>query len=85
MKINKIPGFGAVRLGIRGLLINVRLFYFLKIGGAVLAQRAYDIVGQLVALINPAANLANKAFFALGLRLGLNIVLIIGVGHCLFV
>ena len=57
------------------------LLYRLKVYGTMLAQRADDILGELVALVDVAANLADEAFFALGLGLRLDILLIVGVGH----
>ena len=49
----------------------------------MLAERTYKILGKLVSLIDITANLADKAFLALGLRLRLNVLLIIGICHCL--
>ena len=49
----------------------------------MLAQRADVVLGKLVALVNEAADLADVAFLACGLGLGLDVVLIVGVGHCL--
>ena len=57
----------------------------LKVCGAVLAQGADNVVGQGVALIDPAADLAHEAFLALGLGLGLDVVLVVGVGHGLLI
>ena len=51
----------------------------------MLAQGAYDIIGQRVAFVDPAADLADEAGLALGLGLGLDRVLIVGVGHGLVV
>ena len=45
------------------------------------AQRADDIVGERVAFVYPAANFADKAFFAFGLRFGFDVGLIIRIGH----
>lgn len=47
----------------------------------MLAQRADDILGELVALVDVAANLADKAFLAFGLGLRLDVLLIVVVGH----
>ena len=51
----------------------------------MLAQRTDEILGQLVALIDIAADLADKALLALGLGLGLDVVLVIGIGHGILV
>ena len=58
----------------------LRLLQLFKVGGAVLAQRADDIVRQVFALVDPAADLADPALFV-GFGLGLDVVLIIGIGH----
>ena len=47
-----------------------RFGYFFKIGPAVLAKRTNDIVGQLVAFVNPAADFAYPSPFAIGLEGG---------------
>ena len=49
----------------------------------MLAEGADKVLRQGVALVNIAANLADKAFLALGLGLRLYIFLIIGVGDSL--
>ena len=54
---------------------------WLEVGVAVLAQRADDVLRQGVTLVDPAADLAHEAFLSGGFRLGLYIVLIIGVAH----
>ena len=59
------------------------LFYRFKIRCTVLAKRAYIIIGELLALVDISADLANKAFLALGFGLWLNIILIIGICHCI--
>ena len=61
--------------------ISVLSFDRLKIHSAMLAQRADDILGELVALVDVAANLADKAFLAFGLGLRLDVLLIVVVGH----
>jgi len=61
------------------------LFYRFKVCNAVLAQRTNEVLGQILALINISANLAYPAFFAVGLGLGFNVVLIVGIGHCFLV
>jgi hypothetical protein len=53
----------------------------LKITGTVLAPRANKILGQGFALINIAADFANKALFLCLLGLGFNIFMVISVGH----
>ena len=47
----------------------------------MLAQGADDVLRQLVAFVDPAADLADKALLALCLRLGLHVLLVVGVGH----
>ena len=47
----------------------------------MIAKRAYKILRQLVPFINVAAHLAHPALFALGLGLGLYVLLVVGVGH----
>ena len=47
----------------------------------MLAQGADNVVGQGVTLVDPAADLADKALLTLGLGLGFDVVLVIGVGH----
>lgn len=61
------------------------LFYGLKISCGVLAKRTDKVLGEGIALINITADFAYKALLALSLRLGLNIILIVGVGHCLLI
>ena len=61
------------------------LFNRLKIGDAVLAERTDEVLGQLLALVDIAANLADPALFALGFGLGLDVVLVVGVSHGLTV
>ena len=51
----------------------------LKVCCAVLAQGAYDVVGQGFTFVDPAADLADVAFLALGLGLGLHMILVVGV------
>ena len=45
------------------MIADFCLLYRLKIYGTMLAQRADDILGELVALVDVAANLADEAFF----------------------
>ena len=45
------------------------LLYFFKVLCAVFAQRADEVFGKLVALVNVTAYLANIPFFAFGLGL----------------
>ena len=54
---------------------------FLKVLCAVFAKGTNKIFRKLVALIDIAADLADKALLALRLGLGLHMILIIGVGH----
>ena len=66
------------------LRVNLQLallFYFFKIGGAVLAERAYEILGQCVTLVYISADLADKAFFFVRFGLRLDIALIVGICH----
>ena len=58
-----------------------KLFDWLKIGCTVFTKRANEIVGQLVSLVNIAANLAYIALFTLGFGFRFNVVLVIGVCH----
>ena len=51
----------------------------------MLAERTDEILGQLFALIDVAAYLAYPALFAFCLGLGLDVVLVVGVGHGLLV
>ena len=62
-------------------LLFVCLLNFLKIRSAVLAERANEVLGKGVPLIDIAADLADIALFALGLGLRLDVLVIIGVGH----
>jgi hypothetical protein len=50
----------------------------------VLAKRTDEVLGELVALIHISANFADIAFFLGRLRLGLDVILIVGVGHGFF-
>src|SRR5699024_11524663 len=52
----------------------------LKVRSAVLAQRTDKVLGEGVALVDIAADLAHKALL-LGLGLGLYVLLVVGVGH----
>ena len=61
------------------------LFYFLKIGGAVLAKWAYNIFRQGIAFIYISAYFANKSFFTVGLWFWFYVIVIITVGHGIFV
>ena len=45
------------------------------------AERAYEILRQLVAFVDVTAYNAHKAFLAFGLRLWLHIILILGISH----
>ena len=47
----------------------------------MLADGAEDILGELVALVDPAADLADVALLARGFGLGLHILLVIRIGH----
>ena len=57
----------------------------LEVRRAVLAQGADQVVGQGFSLIDPAADLADKTLLACGIRCGLDVALVIGVGHGLLV
>ena len=57
------------------------LNYLFKIGCAVFAQRTDIILGEFLPFIDISAYLAYPAFLAFGLRLRLDIVLIVGIGH----
>ena len=58
---------------------------WLKVGRTVLAEGTNEVIGQLLALINITAYFAYPAFFAIGLGLGLNVVLIVCVSHSFFI
>ena len=49
------------------------------------AKRADKVLGQFIALIDIAADFADIALFPFGLGFGFDIVLIVGLGHRLFV
>ena len=51
-----------------------------KISCAVLAERTYEIVGEF-SFMDVSAYLADISFFAFGLRLRLDVVLIIRISH----
>ena len=51
----------------------------------MLAQRADEVLGQGVAFVDISADFAHIAFFALGLGLRLDVLLIVGVGSGLLV
>ena len=51
----------------------------------MLAKRADEILGQLVALIDISAYLAYPALLAVCFGLWLDIVLIVSIGHCFLV
>ena len=48
----------------------------------MLTERADEILGQRVSLVDIAADLAYKAFLPLGFRLWLYLFLIVGISHC---
>jgi len=47
----------------------------------MLTERADEILGQDITLVNVAADLADVALFALGLGLGLDVFVVVAVGH----
>ena len=47
----------------------------------MLAERTYKIFGENVAFVNISADLADVTFLAVGLGLGFDVVLIVGVSH----
>ena len=49
------------------------------------AQRADEVIRELVTFVDVAAYFADEAFFAIGFWLRFYIFLIIGVAHCLLV
>ena len=51
----------------------------------MLAERTYEVLGQLVTLVHISANLADIALFTCGFGLRLDIVLVVGIGHGLLV
>ena len=53
----------------------------LEIGRSVLAKRADEVVGKLTLIVYEAADGANVALLPCYLRLGLNVILVIGIGH----
>ena len=53
----------------------------LEVGSAVLAERADEVVGQDLALVDVAADLADPALLEVGLGLGLDVGLVVVVGH----
>ena len=61
----------------------LELFYRFKISGSVLAERADDILRELVPFIDIAAYFAYIALFAVGFGLWLDVIEIIAVGHSL--
>jgi hypothetical protein len=67
------------------LFIDSVLLDLFKIGSAVFAKRTNEILGEFLSLVNIAANLANVSFFALGFGAGLNVLLVVCVGHCFFI
>ena len=60
-------------LGVPDQLLNL-----LKIRRAVLAQGADEVLGERISLVDVAADLADVALLAVGLGLGLDVLLIIG-------
>ena len=61
------------------------LYYLFKIVCSVLAQRTDEILGQGIALIYISAYTADIALLVVCLRLGLDVVLVVGVSHGLTV
>ena len=64
---------------------SLKLKNLFKVFLAVFAQRAFDVVGKEVALVDVAANLAHPTTFAVlgfldGLRLGFDVLLVVVVG-----
>ena len=51
----------------------------------MLAERADEILGERVALVNVSAYLAYPTLFALGLGFGLYVCVVVGVGHSLLI
>ena len=61
------------------------LFNRFKIRCGMFAKGTDEILGKRVALVDISADFAHKAFFALCLWLGLDIAVIVAVGHCFLV
>ena len=61
------------------------LYYLFKIVCSVLAQRTDEILGKGIALIYISAYTADIALLVVCLRLGLDVVLVVGVSHGLTV
>ena len=61
------------------------LLNFFKVSGAVLAKGTYVILGEFLTLVNISANFANVTTLALGFGLGLNVLVIVCVGHGLLI
>ena len=57
----------------------------LKVLRAVLTQGANEILGQRITLVDVTADGANVTLDAVGLRLGLDALMVVGVGHGLTV
>ena len=52
-----------------------------KIRASVLTQGANEILGELLALVNVTADLANVSALPLGFGSGLYVIVVIGIGH----
>ena len=65
--------------------VSIRLLDGFKISRPMFAQRADKILRKLIAFIDISADFADKPFFAFRLRLRLDMVLIIIVGHGFFI
>ena len=57
------------------------LFDWFKVGCGVLAEGTDEVFGEWVALVNVAADLTNVTLFALGLRFGFNVCVVVAIGH----
>ena len=55
----------------------------MKCVGAVIAYRAYKIIGKLVTLVNVAAYRTDVSVLFIAFRLGLYVPMIIGIRHTL--
>ena len=51
----------------------------------MLTQRTYDVIRELVALVDISADLTYEAFLAFRFRLRLDVLLVVGVRHGLLI
>ena len=60
---------------------EVQLLYLLEVGCAVLTEGTDIICRKCIALVNVSAYLADVSLLAFSFGLGLDVVMIVGVGH----